>query len=99
MAKTVLTVLLVISGFLAGAWNSGGSTHNALPPGYKMVLESRGVARQGGEQERGGNCDNNCHITGKWCPYGTWLCRTAPDPSFGCIKDTTCDCYTTCSQG
>lgn len=54
MAKTVLTVLLVISGFLAGAWNSGGSTHNALPPGYKMVLESRGVARQGGEQERGG---------------------------------------------
>src|SRR6266404_500627 len=94
MAKTLLTVLLVISGFLASAWNAGGLTNSALPSGYRMVLVSRGTARR----EDAKNCDNDCHIDGKWCPSGIFLCRTI-DPSFGCIKDQFCDCYNTCSQG
>jgi hypothetical protein len=112
MAKTVLTVLLVISGFLASAWNAGGLTNSALPSGYEMVLVSRGLAnsalptgyrmvlvsRGTARREDAKNCDNDCHIDGKWCPSGIFLCRTI-DPSFGCIKDQFCDCYNTCSQG
>jgi len=114
MAKTFLTVLLVISGFLAGAWNAGGSTNSELPSGYKMVLVSRGspsalplgnkmvlVSRGAASQEgdqKGGACDNVCHIDGRWCRTEVWRCQTI-DPSFGCIKDSGCICWNTCSQG
>lgn len=93
MPKKFLAVIVVVSSFVIGAWSGSGSASNALPSGYRMVLVARGNARQVGKQ-----CDDICHINGKWCPSGIWLCQTI-DPSFGCIKNTACDCYNTCSQG
>jgi hypothetical protein len=89
MSKAVLTLLLNCC-FLGVAWTAGGAAGGGLPPGYRMLLVSRGNLE--------GDCDGPCNIDGKACSLDTAAasCFTF-NPDFGCIR-LTVGCCSTCSR-